>query len=127
MKLRIRGNSVRLRVSRTELTQIAATGKATDSARFAPGAELRYGLEVCPSGALTAEFDGAGLRVLVPRAAVDRWLSPEEVAIEGLQPVGHGVVLRILVEKDYTCLAPRGAEDDSDLFANPEASNAPAQ
>ena len=34
MKLRIRGNSLRLRVSKTELARIAESGKAEDTARF---------------------------------------------------------------------------------------------
>jgi len=119
MKLRIRGNTVRLRVSKGELAQIAATGAAEDAVRFSPGAGLRYGIEVKPSGGVAAEFGGTVLRVLLPKRSVDLWLRPEEVAIEGEQPIGNGEVLRIMVEKDYTCLAPRSGEDDSDLFANP--------
>jgi hypothetical protein len=120
MKLRTRGNSVRLRVSKAELAEIAATGAAEDVVRFAPGVVLRYGIEVCPGGAVRAEFGGSVLRVLVPRSSIDLWLRPDEVSIEGQQPIGNGEFLRILVEKDYTCLAPRSGEDDGDLFANPQ-------
>jgi hypothetical protein len=120
MKLRIRGNSLRLRVSRTELTKIAEQGSARDSIRFAPGAELHYGIEVNPSGEVGAQFGATALRVFLPRARVERWLDAAEVAIEGQQPIGDGQMLRILVEKDYTCLAPRAGEDDTDLFPNPE-------
>jgi hypothetical protein len=28
-------------------------------------------------------------------------------------------MLRILVEKDFACLAPREGEDESDMFPNP--------
>ncbi|MEO8467100.1 MAG: hypothetical protein ABI640_17345 [Gammaproteobacteria bacterium] len=120
MKLRIRGNSLRLRVSRTELLQIAEQGSAEDSIRFAPGAEWRYGIEVHPGGDVAARFAGNSLRVIVPKASVERWLDEREVAIEGEQAIGSGETLRILVEKDYTCLAPRSGEDDSDLFVNPQ-------
>jgi hypothetical protein len=120
MKLRIRGNSLRLRVSRTELTKLAEQGSAEDSIRFAPGAELRYGIEVRPSGEVAAQLGATALRVFLPRAGVERWLDAEQVAIEGQQPIGDGEMLRILVEKDYTCLAPRAGEDDSDLFPNPQ-------
>ena len=121
MKLRIRGNSLRLRVSRTELERIAEQGSAEDSIRFAPGTEWRYGIEVKPAGDVAAQFAANALRVVLPKPRVDRWLGDQEVAIEGLQPIGYGETLRILVEKDYTCLAPRTGEDDSDLFVNPEA------
>src|SRR5262245_32332345 len=112
MKLRIRGNSVRIRVSKPELDRIADEGSAEDRVQFGPGNELRYRLDVTPAGSVKAEFAGALLRVLVPKSEVDRWLEPEQVSIEGRQPVGNGTQLRILVEKDYTCLAPRSGEDD---------------
>ena len=124
MKLRIRGNTVRLRVSKAELATIAATGAAEDAVRFAGDVGMRYGLQVTAAGAVAAEFGGNVLRVLVPKASVEVWLRPDEVAIEGEQAIGHGEVLRILVEKDYTCLAPRSGEDDSELFANPQMSSA---
>jgi hypothetical protein len=120
MKLRIRGNSLRLRVSRTELLQIAEQGSAEDSIRFAPGTEWRYGIEVKPGGDVAARFAANSLRVILPKARVERWLDDREVAIEGQQAIGGGETLRILIEKDYTCLAPRTGEDDSDLFANPQ-------
>ncbi len=120
MKLRIRGNSLRLRVSRTELLQIAEQGSAEDSIRFGPATEWRYGIEVKPSGDVAAQFAANSLRVVLPKTRVDQWLDDREVAIEGQQPIGNGETLRILVEKDYTCLAPRTGEDDADLFANPQ-------
>ena len=120
MKLRIRGNSLRLRVSRAELLQIAEQGSAEDSIRFAPGTEWRYGVEVKSGGEVAARFAANSLRVVLPKARVERWLDDREVAIEGQQPIGNGETLRILVEKDFTCLAPRTGEDDSDLFVNPQ-------
>lgn len=120
MKLRIRGNSVRIRVSQPELAQIAKDGSAEDKVQFSPANELRYRVDVKPTGAVEAEFHGALLRVTLPKAEVERWLAPDQVAIEGQQPIGDGTHLRILVEKDYTCLAPRASEDDSELFANPQ-------
>ena len=120
MKLRIRGNSLRLRVSRTEVLRVAEQGSAEDSIRFAPGTEWRYGIEVRPGGDVAAQFAANSLRVVLPKARVEQWLDDQEVAIEGQQPIGNGEILRILVEKDYACLAPRTGEDDSDLFVNPQ-------
>lgn len=120
MKLRIRGNSVRVRVSRSELDQLATQGAAEDAAQFAPGAVLRYRLEAVRDGALRAEFADNVVRISIPRAQVERWLDPAEVSIRGEQAAGPDAALKILVEKDYECLAPRTDEDDSDLFANPQ-------
>jgi hypothetical protein len=121
MKLRIRGNSIRLRVTKTELAKIGETGKAEDSVRFTSQRSLRYGIEVRPTGAVTAAYDADSIVVTLPKARLELWLRDEEVSVEGSQPIGAGKVLQILLEKDYTCLKPRANEDASDMFANPQA------
>ena len=68
MKLRIRGNSIRLRVSKTELAKIAAKGAAEDCVRFSSATELRYGIDVRPSGAVTASFDATTISPCGPNA-----------------------------------------------------------
>jgi hypothetical protein len=47
MKLRIKGNSLRLRVSRSELAHLQAGGRIEETIRFAeaPEAKLTYALE----------------------------------------------------------------------------------
>ncbi len=119
MKLRIRGNSLRIRVSQGELAELSSTGFASDSVRFSPETELSYCLEVRPDSGLEASFSDASIKVVLPQVDVTRWIEPEQVSIEGKQALGDGEVLSILVEKDFTCLAPREGEDESDLFANP--------
>ena len=112
MKLRIRGNSLRLRVSKTELAKIAETGKAEDSVRFSSEHSLRYGIEVRPTGAVTATFAGAAILVTLPRARLDLWLRPNEVSVEGIQPVGGGKELQILLEKDEARHGLAGGAED---------------
>lgn len=119
MKLRIRGNSIRLRVSKSELDAIAQLGRTEDAVQFAPNAVLRYRIEATNDAFVTARFSASEVAVGIPRAAVQAWLAPDQVSIVGEQEVGGGEQLAILVEKDFECLAPRSGEDDSDLFANP--------
>lgn len=119
MKIRIRGNSVRIRVSQTELEHLAEHGVAEDRIRFGPGAELAYRVCVVPNGEVRAALADGAITVEVPRAAVESWLDPSEVSIRGEQPIGAGDALKILVEKDFACLAPREDEDQADLFPNP--------
>jgi len=107
MKLWIRGNSVRLRVSKTELAKLADQGTAEDSVRFSSSVELKYGIDVRPTGAVTAVFDGASLRVTLPKSLLDLWVRPEEVSVEGSQPIGGGKALQIVLEKDSPDLARR--------------------
>ena len=100
MKLRIRGNSLTLRLSKTELAKLAEAGKVEETMRFSSEQTLRYGIEVRPTGALTATFAGAGILVVLPKARLDLWSRPDEVSVEGSQPIGGGKVLQIVLEKD---------------------------
>ncbi len=112
MKLRIRGNSLTLRVSRTELATLAEAGKVEETTRFSSEQSLRYGIEVRPTGAMTATFAGAAILVVLPKARLDLWSRPDEVSGEGSQPIGGGKVLQIVLEKDGA-QSPRGVEGDS--------------
>jgi hypothetical protein len=118
MKLRILGNTLRLRVTKGELEQISAHGFVEDSIRFAGGARLVYRLEA-GGEAFGAEYAAERIRVRVPPSAVRRWARDDEVAMRGAQPLGDGGALEILVEKDFECLKPREGEDPTDFFANP--------
>jgi hypothetical protein len=122
MKLRIRGNSLRIRVSQKELEQIAERGFTSDSVQFSATAKLGYRVEVSQGSELAADFSGSEIAVSLPESELSRWLRPEAVSVSGQQPLDGGEVLTILVEKDFTCLAPRDSEDESDLFPNPARS-----
>ena len=100
MKLRIRGNSVRLQLSKTELAKLAEKGKVEDTIRFSSEQSLRYGIEVRPTGAVTAAYADGELLVALPRARLELWLRPGEISVEGSQPVGGGKVLQIVLETD---------------------------
>jgi hypothetical protein len=123
MKLRIRGNSVRIRVSQGEFARIVETGAAEDAVRFSPTAVLRYRVEVAQDGGSPrADLAGNLVRITLPRRRVERWLTDDEVSIRGEQPIGEGRTLKILVEKDFACLAPRNDdEEEGDSFPNPRA------
>lgn len=100
MKLWIRGNSLRLRVSKTELAKLADTGKVEETVRFSSERALRYAIEVRPTGAVTAAFTGDAIVVALPKPRLDLWLRPAEVSVEGSQPIGGGKILEIVLEKD---------------------------
>ncbi len=58
MKLRIRGNSLRLRVTRPELEQLASGRPVIERLTFGAGAQLRYELSVdATAAALEASYN----------------------------------------------------------------------
>lgn len=120
MKLRIRGNSIRLRLTRSEVEQFGDSGSIADAVEFGQGQEaFQYQLEVGSNGEAGAKFEGSCMTVMVPRVDADQWVGSEQVGLEYLQPISMDENLRILVEKDFACLAERPDEDDSDAFLNP--------
>jgi hypothetical protein len=119
MKLRIKGDSLRLRLTRTEVQQLAQRGLVEEQTHFAPSGSFGYRLRRAPQARqLAATFDDAVIEIQVPEAAAREWCDTELVTLQNVQRVG-GVELRITVEKDYACLAPRTDEDESDNFRHP--------
>jgi hypothetical protein len=119
MKLRIRANSIRLRVTRPELEQLASTGRVAERVPFPAGTELRYELVVDPQGRLlTADYRSNAVRVMIPAQEFRQWQREDQVSLRATQPTG-GAELTILVEKDFPCLTPREGEDDSTAFPHP--------
>ncbi len=121
MKLRMRGSSVRLRLTRQEVGAIGRGEVVEEVTDFAPGERLVYALE-CGGDAVTARFHEGRLTVQIPAATARAWSESEQVGIAAEQPVADGVVLRVLVEKDFACLTVREGEDDEDAFPNPHES-----
>jgi len=122
VKLRILDNSIRLRLTRTEVETIGAGQRVAGRTRLAPDAAFDYVLTASDTtSVLGASLGAAGLVVTAPRAQLRSWAVSDEVAIESEKDVGNGERLRLLVEKDFQCLAPRVDEDESDMYPNPKA------
>jgi len=120
MKLRIRGNSIRLRLSQTEVASLETSGRVADQIVFGPGVALAYVLVVDAAiEATQAAFEGDTVTITIPSAVMRAWSDPAEVSIHGSQALGEDEVLKILVEKDFACLEPREGEDQENLFPNP--------
>ena len=113
MKLRIRGNSIRLRLTKGEVARLAAGDPVSETVELSP-TKLVY--ELFPDRESTparATFDAGRLRVSVPAERLKLWALSDAVGIE--EESGP----RILIEKDFACAKPRAGEDDSDMFDNP--------
>jgi hypothetical protein len=120
MKLRIKGDSLRLRLTKGEVSQLDEGGMVEDRVRFGGGAALTYRLtRDAKAAAMSASFAEGAVEVRIPAGSVREWAGSNEVTLAGAQPIAAGDELRILVEKDFACLAPRENEDESDNFENP--------
>ena len=126
MKLRIRGNSIRLRLGRGEVASLLENGKVEESTEFGAGRRFEYALRTSSSvQCLRASFGDGRVEVLLPAQLAREWASGQDVGISADQPLGpagspDAGSLHLLIEKDFACLRPPSNEDQSDAFPHPE-------
>ncbi len=121
MKLRIRDNSVRLRLTQGEVATLRDTGIVSARTGFPGGRDFQYAVESSPANvSVGAFFSENVMTVRLPETIVLAWASTEQVSIDGEQQLEDGEQVQILVEKDFTCLAPREGEDESDMYPHPQ-------
>ena len=125
MKLRIVDDSLRLRLTRSEVASIERGSAVEAHTHFPGGAALTYVLEIARVERISATFDAARIRVQLPREVAVPWAAGNDVSLHAEQPLEHGV-FSILVEKDFTCVEPRDGEDQTDLYPNPKAASVSA-
>jgi hypothetical protein len=123
MKLRIKGDSLRLRVSRSELARLLGGERVDDTIHFspAPDARLTYGLQCGPQSApIGIEWKPQNVTVRLSEERMRLWGSETEVGIYESVELGDFGSLEVIVEKDFACLDRSDAEN-ADTFANPSA------
>jgi len=117
MKMRIRGDSLRLRLAQGEIVRLRETGEVCDHIHFGDRT-LAYALVSGDVDTPRARFGDDRIEVTLPRGVASEWANSDQVGIEAEQPLANGT-LKLLIEKDFQCLAPRPGEDDSDGFPHP--------
>jgi len=123
MKLRIKGNSIRLRLGRSEVSRLNDGERIEESIRLAPeaGAKLTYGLEQAPDlERMTLRYRPTEFTILVPQKLVAVWAAGEQVGLYDSVDLGSGETLDLMVEKDFACLDVSD-EENVDTFPNPIA------
>lgn len=119
MKLRLRGNSLRLRLTQGEVNDLVRCGSVEEKTAFGPEALLSYAIALGDAPSVSASFEAGAIRVTVPRAEARAWATSDRVGIEADQATFGGASLRVLIEKDFACLKARTGEDERDAFPNP--------
>ena len=122
MKLRVRDNSIRLRLTQTEVELARTDGLVRGTVPLAGNSNFEYVLESSPATVKPeAHMSNSVLTVRIPETEILSWSDSDEVSISATQLLDGGNELSILVEKDFACLAPREGEDESDMYAHPLA------
>jgi hypothetical protein len=123
MKLRLLDDSIRLRLSRSDVTAAAEQRAVAGQTRFPFGSAFTYVLEALPNGAAaSASYAEDCMAVGLPAADISAWADDDTaISLRAEVQLPDGNRLKLLVEKDFTCLTHRHDEDQSDLFPNPES------
>ncbi len=118
MKLRIQGNSIRFRLTKTEVDQFARQGRMEERVEFenGDGEVFRYALEKSSTPGLRPVLEKGCLTVFVPKELAETWTGTGQVGMES-----EDGKLRVLVEKDFARRIPRNGVDESDNYAHPNA------
>jgi len=128
VKLRIRDNSIRLRLERGEVDALRDNGMVSAKTGFPGGRDFGYVVESSPASVNPgAVLSDSTVTVRLPETSVLAWANSEQVSIVGEQRLTEGDTLSILVEKDFACLAPREGEDESDMFPHPNVDDDASQ
>lgn len=122
MKLRLRGNSVRLRLTKGEVASLHEQGWWQETTALGPeGAPgLAYRIEASaedsPAVALASGAETC-VKVILPAGEIATWANSQAVGLYFETPWGT----KVAVEKDFRCLDEQRDEDESDNFDNPNA------
>ncbi len=122
MKLRVKNNSVRLRLTQSEVSVFARSGRIEEAIEFGvePHQRLVYALETgTKTETLLAMMKDNRITIFVPKIKADEWTQTAQVGMEAEQEIGGGKTLRLLIEKDFACLEPRAGREDADAFPHP--------
>ena len=116
MKLRIQGNSLRLRLTRSEVAGLHQHGAVEETAQFSAGGSLTYRIQKRDSaGGIQAELTDGTISVSIPAGGVEAWATSDQVSL-----AAQDGVLKIAIEKDFRCLTrPREEEDEADAYPHP--------
>ena len=114
MKIRIKGNSLRYRLTKSDMYRLSHEGYLEDKTNFG-NRQLVYVIQKTNENNLSAFFDDNVICVQVPGKMISELEGTDRTGFDGKQ--GD---LYLLVEKDFTCL-DNVDEDQSDNYPNPLA------
>ncbi len=112
MKIRIKGNSLRYRLTKTDVETFDREGYLEETSHF--GAQVfKYALQRSLTEYITARFIDNTITMYMPATMALEWTNTERVGFEN-----NNSQMYLLIEKDFKCL-DNVAEDQSDNYPNP--------
>ena len=118
MKLRIKGNTLRVRLSQSEVIELDEKGLVKDQIQFGL-TSLSYSIVSDVLVDHQVRYENNAIEIIVPNEEVNNWAKTDQVGFDFTMNWKGQNVIHVLIEKDFKCLTDRPNEDESDLFENP--------
>ena len=112
MKIRIKDNSIRFRLTQSEVLELGKNGIISSFTQFVDRPFI-YAIERTDDEVLSAAFIENRIVLKMPKLMVKDFVSTDRVGFDG--QTGE---IKLLVEKDFVCI-DNTEEDQSDNYPNP--------
>jgi hypothetical protein len=112
MKIRIKDNSIRFRLTQSEVAELGQNGVISSFTQFVDRPFI-YAIERTDNEELSAVFIENRIVLKMPKAMINEWISTDRVGFDG-----QSGLVKLLVEKDFVCI-DNTLEDQSDNYPNP--------
>lgn len=120
MKIRIKGNSIRYRLTRTEVETFCRTGAYKETTDFGHSM-FTYVLKAKKGiDALEASFEENTITLFLSDKKLSEWATSDRIGFSNTWDLPNGKQLSLLLEKDFACL-DNTIEDQSDNYPNPKS------
>ncbi|WP_349351628.1 hypothetical protein [Flagellimonas sp. MMG031] len=120
MKIRIKGNSIRYRLTKTEVETFCKTGVFKESTEFGTST-FTYVLRAKKTKVdlLEATYIQDTITLYLDDRELSTWAKSDRVGYSSTSVLPSGKQLSLLLEKDFACL-DNTTEDQSDNYPNPK-------
>jgi hypothetical protein len=115
MKLRFRGNSLRLRLNQREVETVASGSALEERIAFPGSGSLSYVLDSDAQFGPRASFREGVIRVSAPPSELKQWAGSNGIGLY-FELGAHGSALKIAIEKDLECVDAPPEERDPEAF-----------
>lgn len=112
MKIRIKDNTVRFRLTQSEVAKLGEDGIISSFTEFVDRPFI-YAIERTEEAELSAAFIENRMVLKIPETMINEWITTDRVGFEG-----QSGKIKLLIEKDFVCI-DNTLEDQSDNYPNP--------
>lgn len=118
MKIRIKGEAIRFRLTKTEVETLCEKGYIEEITHFGDQA-FKYAVQSKKIESMEASYKENTILISISDQKIKGWETNDTVGFEAAILMGANNTLHLLLEKDFVCLDQR-IEDQSDNYPNPK-------